>query len=158
MDDSCWPDAKFHRIFRVACFPRAGSLASPEVAIQIATGAICPKTREPWREPVAVTLEGLPPRLSLSRGGARGGKRAGRVGNRVSFGGTRGGAHGRGRGGNARQGRKRVAPFGGAEGDTYSPAKGFGPLPGADMDFLSWHVDQLREFLSVSKPLCTTNR
>ena len=67
----------------------------------------------------------------------------------------RGGRAGRGapgRGERGRQGTKRGPPLGGAEGNNYRRTGGFGNLPGADMDYSAWTVEQLREFLSVSKP------
>jgi len=51
---------------------------------------------------------------------------------------------------NARQGRKRAPPLGGATGNNYKRTGGFGSLPDPDMDYSTWTVDALREFLSVS--------
>ena len=135
------------------------------MAEQIATQAICPKTRESWSESVAVSLEGLPPRLSLSGQGGRagrGGNRASGQGGRAGQGGNRASGRGgrarpgrtrtSGRAGGAGQGRQRPPPLGGAQGNNYNPSGGFGKLPPPDMDYMSWTVEQLREFLSVSKP------
>ena len=135
-DALCRPRAKycFNPLSRLSRATRAGTLASPATASKIATQQISPTTREPWTESVAASVEGLPPRRMQPVAGGRAGR----------------GAPGRGERG--RQGTKRGPPLGGAEGNNYRRTGGFGNLPGADMDYSAWTVEQLREFLSVSKP------
>ena len=69
---------------------------------------------------------------------------------------VRGGRAGRGacgRGERGRQGTERGPLLGGAEGNNYRRTGGFENLPGADMDYFTSTMEQLHEFLSVSKPL-----
>lgn len=95
------------------------------------------------------------------RGGraGQGGRRAPGRGRRAGQGDSRGSGRGRavqgrtrapGRGGRASQGRNTL---GGAEGNNYQ-RNGFETLPGPDMDFSGWTVEQLRELLSVSSTAC----
>ena len=116
------------------------------MASKIASEKIRPKTRESWAESVASSMNSLPPRRMPPVGGGNAGRGAPGRGGRAERGAS-------GRGGKARQGTKRGPPLGGAEVNNYRRTGGVGNLPGADMEYFTWTMEQLHEFLSVSKPL-----
>ena len=133
------------RFMRLVVF-RVILVQGPPTASKIATRQIGPKPRKPWAKSASASMEGLPHRRMPPVGGGRAGRGAPSRGGRAGRGAS-------GRGGRARQRTKRDPPLGGAEGNNYRRTGGFGNLPGADMDNSTWTMEQLNEFLSVSKPL-----